>query len=92
MNLLRPLTLGLILTAVPALAADNNSQDKQGMNTQDMMGVHEMAGTVTAIDPKTGKLDLDAGGQKLQLHFPPNSLAEVKKGDRITVHLGFEKP
>jgi Cu/Ag efflux protein CusF len=50
-----------------------------------------MAVTVTAIDHKTGIVNVSAGDMKLTVHFPPTSLAEVKEGDKITLHLSFTK-
>lgn len=60
-----------------------------GMNN--MMGMHMMTVTVTAIDSKTGLVDATAGSMALKLHFPPASLAGVKAGDKLSVHLGFNK-
>jgi hypothetical protein len=57
-----------------------------------MMGMHDMAATVNAVDAKTGLVDVTAGGLALKLHFPPASLVNVKMGDSITVHLAFTKP
>jgi hypothetical protein len=63
----------------------------QGMDMAPMLGQHMMAVTVTSIDSKTGLLDATAGTMALQLHFPPPSLAGVKPGDKIMVHLAFHK-
>jgi hypothetical protein len=54
-------------------------------------GEHSMSGTVTDIDPQTGKLSLNTGVGELELHFPPQSLKDVKEGDQLTVYLGFSK-
>jgi hypothetical protein len=51
-----------------------------------------MAATVTAIDAGTGLTDVDADGMKLRVHFPSASLAGIKVGDKITLHLSFTKP
>jgi hypothetical protein len=56
-----------------------------------MLGMHVMAVTVTALDAKTGMVDATAGGMALKLHFPPASLADVKTGDKLSVHMGFTK-
>lgn len=61
----------------------------QGMGP--MMGQHMMTVTVTAVDAKTGLVDASAGAMALKLHFPPASLAGVKAGDKIAVHMGFHK-
>lgn len=66
----------------------------QGMGMQGMgpmMGRHMMNVTVTAIDTKTGMIDVSAGAIAMKLHFPPPSLAGVKVGDKISVHLAFHK-
>jgi hypothetical protein len=63
-----------------------------GTNMQNMNGMHMMAATVTAVDAGTGLTDVDADGMKLRVHFPPASLAGIKAGDKITLHLSFTKP
>ena len=97
MTLRRILVLSAILAlpAVHALAHEAGSMqgmNMPGMNMQNMMGMHDMAATVSAVDAKTGVVDVNAGGTNLRLHFPPASLANVKAGDSITVHLAFTKP
>ena len=94
----------LALSAAPALAQSNQTMQgmemqgssMQGMNMdhmtmQGMKGVHMMSLKVSNVDMKTGILEGDTGGMKLRLHFPPASLADVKPGDTITVHMGFMK-
>lgn len=86
----------LALATSPAWA--QNQGGMSGMNMPgmsgmgDMMGMHMMPATVTAIDTKTGLVDVTAGSMALKLHFPPASLASLKAGDKITLHLGFSKP
>lgn len=63
----------------------------QGMDMGAMLGQHMMPVTITAIDSKTGLVDATAGSMALKLHFPPPSLAGVKVGDKITVHMAFHK-
>jgi hypothetical protein len=66
----------------------------QGGMMQDMgpmMGQHMMNVTVTAVDIKTGLVDASAGNMALKLHFPPPSLAGVKAGDKLSVHLAFHR-
>jgi hypothetical protein len=92
----------LTVASAPALAQSGqgnmsgmNMQNMQGMSMQgmgNMMGSHMMQATVTAIDTATGLVDVTSGGMALKLHFPPASLANVKPGDSITLHLGFTKP
>jgi hypothetical protein len=54
-------------------------------------GEHAMSGTVTDIDHDTGKLSLNTQVGELDLHFPPQSVKDVKEGDQLTVHLSFSK-
>jgi hypothetical protein len=62
-----------------------------GMMGGQMMGMHAMTVTVTALDAKTGLVDASSGNMALKLHFPPASLAGVKTGDKLSVHLSFSK-
>lgn len=64
-------------------------QGRGGMGP--MLGEHMLAATVTAIDAKTGIIDVTAGAMALKLHFPPAALAGIKSGDKIQVHLAFHK-
>lgn len=57
-----------------------------------MMGMHTMPATVASVDAKTGIVKADAAGMSLVLHFPPSSMAHLKAGDKITLHMGFSKP
>jgi hypothetical protein len=67
-------------------------QGMRGMqNMGPMLGQHMMPVTITAIDGKTGLVDVTTGSLALKLHFPPPALAGVKVGDKISVHLAFHK-
>lgn len=55
----------------------------------DLMGTHKMSGTIEDIDKEKGIVDLKTSEGDLKLHFPPQSLADVKEGDQIEVQLGF---
>ena len=84
-----------LLAEAPALAQDQSMANMPGMNMSgmgSMMGMHVMPATVTAVDTKTGLIDVMAGSMALKLHFPPATLAAVKSGDKITLHLAFSKP
>jgi hypothetical protein len=83
------LALAGFLAGGPALAQDHAGM--AGMEMGTMQGQHMMPVTVTAIDGKTGLVDATAGSMALKLHFPPPSLAGVKPGDKIMVHLAFHK-
>ena len=95
----------LALSAASALAqSDSNMQNMQkqqnsmtgmpgmdSMPSHGMMGSHMMSATVVSVDAKTGLMEADSDGIKLRLHFPPASLATVKVGDKIKLHLAFMK-
>ena len=59
---------------------------------KNVMGMHVMPATVDSVDQKTGLVDATAEGMALKVHFPPSALANLKAGDKITLHLGFSKP
>ncbi|WEN15765.1 hypothetical protein PY254_03575 [Rhodanobacter sp. AS-Z3] len=59
---------------------------------KDMMGMHMMPATVTAADATTGVVDVMAGAMALKVHFPPTAMANLKAGDKITLHMGYSKP
>ena len=97
MKRLALLALGAALAlATPAFAQNQGGMDHMNMpgmsGMGNMMGMHMMPATVTAIDTKTGLVNVSAGNMALKLHFPPASLAALKEGDKITLHLGFSKP
>lgn len=72
---------------------DHKGTDQKGMSSDGMskMGEHSMSGTVTHVDSKKGMVKLKTEEGTLGLHFPPESLKDVKKGEKITVNLGFSK-
>ena len=57
-----------------------------------VQGMHKMPATVSSVDTKTGLVEADAEGMSLKVHFPPASVADLKAGDKITLHMGFSKP
>jgi len=89
---LRTLALASILTLSVSPVLAHEAGSASGMNMAGMMGMHDMAATVTTVDSSTGMVDVDADGMKLRVHFPPSTLASVKAGDKITLHLAFSKP
>lgn len=100
------LALALTLTSAVAMAAQDSppkqdsmgamhgQQGMEGMKEMhaNMQGMHKMPATVSAVDTKTGVVDVTAGGMALKVHFPPASVANLKAGDQITLHLAFSKP
>ena len=84
-------------------AKDANGMDKMGAMHADgmkgmkgmhghMMGMHMMPATVTEVDTHTGMVEANAEGMALKVHFPPASVATLKAGDKITLHMGYSKP
>jgi len=61
------------------------------MSSTEFKGEHSMSGKISKIDHSTGKLTVKTGEGNLDVHFPPQSIASLKKGDNITVHLGFSE-
>jgi hypothetical protein len=49
-----------------------------------------MEGEVTKVDQNKGTLSLKTAEGTLYLHFPPSALANVKKGDHVTVELAMK--
>ena len=56
----------------------------------EMMGKHTMDGEVTKVDSKRGWVDVKTPEGSMKLHFPPAALANVKKGDSVTVELALK--
>ena len=54
--------------------------------------MHKMPATVTSADTKTGVVDVTTAGMTLKVHFPPASMATLKAGDKITLHMGYSMP
>lgn len=76
---------------MPGMHGQQGMGGMSGMHAN-MRAMHVMPATVSAVDAKTGIVDVNAGGMALKVHFPPASVADLKAGDQITLHLGFSKP
>ena len=78
----------------PAHKMDNMAQKDMGkhdtMNSK-MPSMHTMPATVTSVDMKTGMVEVTTESMSLRVHFPPASVADLKTGDKITLHMGFSK-
>ena len=44
----------------------------------------------TKVDAKKGWVDVKTSEGSMKLHFPPDTLANVKKGDSVSVELGLK--
>jgi hypothetical protein len=53
--------------------------------------MHQMPATVTSVDTTTGMVEVTSAGMSLRVHFPPASVADLKAGDKITLHMGYSK-
>ncbi|MFC5437775.1 hypothetical protein ACFPME_14525 [Rhodanobacter umsongensis] len=68
---------------------DHGPMHKMHHDRNDSM--HKMPASVTSVDATTGLVGVDAGGMALTVHFPPKSVANLKVGDKITLHMGYTK-
>jgi hypothetical protein len=78
----------------PAPASSSMGHMGKGMHKMhhDMNGsMHKMPASVTSVDANTGLVGVEAGGMALTVHFPPKSMANLKVGDKITLHMGYTK-
>lgn len=73
----------------PASGGDVHSEHEAAKASGKKIGAHSMIGTVEDIDTETGMVNLKTPEGPLTLHFPPKSLAQLKKGDRMRVNLSF---
>lgn len=79
----------------PAPASSSmRHMDKDAMHHEMMRhdkngSMHKMPATVSSVDTQTGIVEADAEGMSLRVHFPPASVANLKAGDKITLHMGY---
>ncbi|MGN6314527.1 MAG: hypothetical protein ACTHMO_12310 [Rhodanobacteraceae bacterium] len=69
--------------------SSSGSMSSSSMSNGQMMGEHSMSGTVESVS-SNGMVHVKSEGMNLRLHFP-NASQNLKKGDKITVHLGYTK-
>lgn len=67
----------------------SGSMSSSSMGNGQLMGEHSMSGTVTSVS-SNGMVHVKSEGMNLRLHFP-DAAQNLKKGDKITVHLGYTK-
>jgi hypothetical protein len=58
---------------------------------KEAMGLYTAVGTVRSIDHSKGTFRFQTGSEKLTLYFPPSAIRDLKDGQRITLHLAFNK-
>lgn len=66
-----------------------SSMSSSSMGSGQMMGEHSMDGTVSSVSSK-GIVMVKTDDGTLKVHFPDAS-TNLKKGDKITLHLGYTK-
>lgn len=59
----------------------------QAQQSSDVMGQHDMTGTVRSVSSK-GIVEVHTDEGNLKVHFPDAS-QHLKKGDKITLHLSY---
>lgn len=75
----------------PASAGSSGGPMHSGMMHRFNGSMHKMPATVISVDTATGIVEVTAGGMALRVYFPPASVAELKAGDKITLHMGYTK-
>ena len=80
----------MIASVAAALLLSATVASAQSGTMSDAKGRHSMDGEVTKVNAKKGWIDVKTHEGSMKLHFPPEALAEVKKGDRVTVDLAFK--
>src|SRR5262250_937224 len=83
------LFLGTMVASAQAPKSTGEMKSVGGMKAMGEMNRHTMDGQVTKIDPKRGWIDVKTSEGSMKLHFPPEALANVKKGDSVSVELGL---
>ena len=82
--------MGMMQNMVPK-NAPQGAQQIVPQSAPQGMGAQDLPVTVTAVNPSTGELEGRAGEAALKLYFPPSTLAQVKVGDRLSVHMSFTR-
>jgi hypothetical protein len=69
-----------------------NMQSRDDNGSENMsMGMHSMSGTIENINSQTGWMKIKTGIGELTIHYPAPAVKDLKKGDKITVHLSYTK-
>jgi hypothetical protein len=82
-------------TAEPTGVLDKQSpidrRIEQQVERRDLLGAHDITGTISAISYDTGRLKLRTEVGELDLYFRPRDVSELARGDTITVYLAFTR-
>ncbi len=97
-NSLRDIKVGDSLTASMSVAKVSSGQTThaydvpKGQAPERLSGQHQVTGKISTIDHRSGLLTVKSDNKAtMRLQFPPSSIQNLNKGDRITVNLGFTK-
>lgn len=72
--------------------SQGGGQSSMERKTEEMpMGMHSMGGTIESINHKTGWIKLKTGLGDMTIHYPPQAIKDLNKGDKITTNLSFTK-
>jgi len=84
------LFLGTTVASAQAPKATGETKSTSETKATGEMNRHTMDGQVTKVDAKKGWIDVKTSEGSMKLHFPPEALANVKKGDSVSVELGLK--
>lgn len=79
-------------TTAPDTMGAMHQHEHMDKMKKEMPSMHTMPATVSSVDMKTGEVMVTSEGMSLRVHFPAASVADLKAGDKITLHMGFSKP
>ncbi len=69
---------------------NEDAQENGARSHWKMKGWHSMPGTVTSVNHNTGIVKVRSEGKHLRVHFPPNTITQLKSGDKISLKLGYK--
>ena len=82
--------MGAAMASAQAPKKSTTTEKATAANALDKMGHHTMEGEVTKVDAKKGWVDVKTPEGSMKLHFPPDALASIQKGDLVSVELGIK--
>jgi len=72
--------------------SQGSEQSSMEKKSEEMpMGMHSMGGTIESINHKTGWMKLKTGMGDMTIHYPPQAIKDLNKGDKITANLSYTK-
>jgi hypothetical protein len=84
------LLLGASVASAQAPRSTAEARSTGAAQVAGEMSRHTMDGQVTKVDAKRGWIDVKTSDGSMKLHFPPEALTNVKKGDAVSVDLGLK--